>query len=259
MIGKTIAALSAGLGCGLIVLAPVNKIAPRVLPAESGIAFYELTGSVLSGRAGEVHARGVAAKDLQWQLKPSRLLLGRLAADVRVSASSKNLSEDNAWLEARVSKPLFGDTVKVRDVHAAVPLSALQGPLKIPFLPVDGQLLANLDEIQLSGNMPTHIIGTIQLNNAIWKLGKPAAIGDFEATLSTENGNIFANIAESDSAAISLIAAAQIKPDRSYSTDAQIKPKASTPTALANQIKTLGRTDKQGWYSLKQSGTLPLP
>lgn len=262
MIGKVLATGSLALLYGVIAYAPADKLVPRLLPADAGIAFYELSGSLLDGQAGYITVAGVSADDLHWRVKPLQLLTGSLGAQVAVSQQSKDLSQDNAWLRTQLRFGLLNNSLKLTDLTAVAGLEALQKPLKISYLPLSGNLRLEMEELALEldddvAPWPSQLVGRIQLLDTQWKLGEAAAIGNFSAQLSQTDGVLLAQIEDSDEAKLSLRGQAELQADRSYSAQLQLKAKADTPTALSNQMKALGRTDAQGWYRLKQNGRLP--
>ncbi len=256
MTGRLIALFLCSLIFGLIQNAPVGKVLALALPADAGIELYELSGSVLRGEAGYVRARGVGAKDVRWELKPAQLLLLKLAADIEVSAQSRDLAIDNAWLFASISKPLFSDVIRLRDVEATAALEAVQQALKIPFLPVSGQIQLDLDDVRIRGQFPETVRGSARFFNAQWTLGRPAPLGSYQAEISTAEGQILALIADGEDGRVALEGEASLDAQRQYQLRARLKPKLETPTPVANNMKALGRTDSQGWYSFSQQGAL---
>ena len=254
MKGKIFAALGLSLVGGLIAQAPVNKILPRVVPESAGVKLYELSGTLLDGQAGHVHAQGIGADDVMWTLHPTSLLLGRVNADIQASLDSRDLRKDNAWLSANVSRSLFSDRIVARDVQAAAPVSALQKPLKLPYLPVDAVIRLDLGRIVVDGSAPQQIEGLAYLTQTQWKLGNAVALGDYRIELSTEDDQIVARLNDSEAGKVAIQGEAGITAERAYTVDLQLKPKLETPTSVANQMKALGRTDAQGWYRLRQSG-----
>lgn len=255
MKGKVIGALGLGLIGGLIAQAPVNKILPRVLPDSAGVNVYELSGTLFDGHAGYVQAQGVGADDVVWRLHPSSLLLGRVNADIEVSLDSRDLRKDNAWLSANVSRSLFSDRIVARDVQAAAPISGLQKPLKLPYLPVDAVIRLDLERIVVSGMAPQQIEGLAYVTQTQWKLGNAVSLGDYRIELTSDDDRLVARLSDNDAAKVAIQGEAGMTAERAYSVDLQLKPKLDTPTSVANQMKALGRTDGQGWYRLRQNGT----
>lgn len=254
MTWKIVVALFVGVLLGLVTQAPVNKVLPRVLPDSAGIELYELDGTLLDGHAGYVRAQGIGADDVRWVLHPGSLLLGRVSADLEVSMHSRDLDEDNAWLTARVARSLFGNTIVAREIQAAAPLSALQKPLKLPYLPVDAVIRLNLDELRVVDMAPERVEGLAYLTQTQWKLGQPVGLGDYRIALSTPEDAVVATLSDSDTAKVSIQGQAELSAERAYALDIQLKPKLDTPTSVANQMKALGRTDAQGWYRIRQDG-----
>lgn len=249
---------------GLLLKAPADKLLPRLLPSEAGITLYEVEGRLLQGRAGQLSVRQQSIDDLSWSLSPWSLLLGRVTSSVQLSGGPAPLARDNVWLASELKLSLLSRQLELRDLRAAVNLEALQPLLKLSYLPLSGNLMLSLDELQIDLSqtqplpLPSHLSGRLSLQQVQWKLGKNAALGDFHAQLSSdEDGSLQASIGEPGNEFVALRGDAQIKPDRSYALNLQLKPTAKTPANVANQMKALGRTDKQGWYTLRRSAQLP--
>jgi general secretion pathway protein N len=255
MIWRLSGIFSLSLVLGLIIFAPITKILPLTLPDSVPVQAYELEGTVFSGKAGFIQSGSLNAKDFVWHLRPAHLLALKLVADISVSEQSRDTSEDNAWVSARVSQPMLGGTTKVFNLAGTVPLERLQQPLNIPFLPVTGQLHLALSELHIQGQLPVFAEGSIQLLQSQWQLGKAQPLGDYQAQISTQDKQIIVRAEDTQSGRVDIEATASIGQDRNYQLDARIKPKADTPVAVVNNMKALGRTDSNGWYSLQHQGT----
>lgn len=236
---------------GLIGLAPADKVLAYALPAEAPVKFYEVSGRLLQGQIGAIETPQLMIEDLRWQLRPGSLLLARISADVEASPAGN-------WAQASLSTGLLapGETVKVKDLRATASLENLKAPLKLPFLPVAGQLSAEISRLTLRDQQLSELDGSLRLGKVQWTLTRPAAeLGQFLAELSMEDDVLVASLADQD-AKLALSGDVRLNPDRSYLLDMRLKPKADTPAPVANNLKTLGRTDAQGWYRINQRGSL---
>lgn len=257
MLFKLIAAFVLSLLVGLVAHAPADKLIPLLLQQELGLRLYEVDGELLSGQAGYVEFRDLGARNLRWDVHLAQLLRLRLAADVEVSLDSKDPRRDNSWLTARLNKSLLSDRVELRDLEGVVPIEAMAKPLRLPFLPLGGNLYFRFDQLAAEGNRPVQASGLARLLSTEWRVGRSAPLGDFQASVSTDKGVIGAQFSGLDNARLDLDGQASLNPDGSYRAQARLRPKLDTPAPVANSMKALGRTDRQGWYSINQQGALP--
>ena len=235
--------------CGLVSQAPANKVLAYAVPAQAPMQIREVSGRLLEGRIGYLDAGRLAVEDLDWRLDLWPLLLGRLAADVELKPAG-------AWAQGRLSAGL-GGKITVTDLRATATLENLKKPLNLPFLPVSGQLSAEIERLKIEEQRLVEAHGTLRLGNTVWSLTRPpAALGLFSATIRTEDEAIIADIGDQD-AQLAVSGEARLNADQSYLLNLRLKAKADTPAPVANNLKTLGRTDSQGWYQINQRGQLP--
>ena len=246
---------------GLIINAPSERLLPWVIdkavPKSLGIELIGIRGGLLDGGAARVRYQNTEVRELRWRVKPAALLTLKLAADIDISLNSRDLDQDNAWLSASIMKPLLSSRIHVRDLHAAAASEQLQGLLKLAYLPVTAQLEARIDSLTLHHMKPESITGEVVLSRSYWTLGKREPLGQFQALISTtDEGIIEAKIADAEDGRVDIDALAALQADGRYQLEARLKPKATTPTAVVNHMKGLGRTDRQGWYNIQQSGQI---
>lgn len=244
-----------GLGAfvwGAIIHAPADKIVAHALPDNVPVQLYDVSGTVLQGRIGEVRVQGKRIEDASWQIHPGALLTGTASMDVEARGYG-------AWIRGEVEKGLFGNTVTASNVQATASLEQLKPLLRIPFMPVTGDISAQIDELRmpLGATVPEHVAGQLRFGNAKFLLTRPPSdLGSFAATVTTDDdGVISAEFADAQSV-IDVEGRATLQPDGAYQLNGKLKPKAETPEPLVNNLKTLGRTDRQGWYPLKFNGQL---
>lgn len=246
---------------GLIIHAPSERLLPWVIdkavPKSLGIELIGIRGSLLEGGASRLRYQNTEVRDLRWRVKPASLLALKLSADIDISLQSRDLDQDNAWLSASVEKPLLSSRVHVHDLHAAAASEQIQGLFKLAYLPVSAQLVARIDSLTLEDMKPQSVTGEVLLSRSYWTLGKREPLGQYQALISTSaEGVVEARLADAEDARVDIDALAALQTDGRYEFEARLKPTASTPSAVVNHMKGLGRTDRQGWYSIKQSGQI---
>lgn len=234
---------------GLLIEAPAGKLLPHLLPESAPLRLYEIDGRLIDSRIGYVDTGRVAIEDLQLRLQAAPLLLGRLAAEVEAKPA-------DAWAQGRISTGLAGQ-LRVDGLRATARLEDLKPVLNLPFLPVQGQLSAEIERLEFEGRALRHASGVLRLGNTVWSLSRPPAeLGLFSAELKTVEDGIVAQLADQE-AKLALSGELRLAPDQSYVVDLRLRPKADTPAPVANNLRTLGRTDSDGWYRVQQRGQLP--
>ncbi len=235
---------------GLICSAPAAKVLPRALGPGSGIQAYEISGPLLGGHIGYLDTGRLQLENIKWRIRPWMLLRARFSADVEAA------SPGGAKLAGRVNKGL-GSTTLLTDLRLSTSVDALKPLLRLPFVPITGQISAEFESLRLQGRVPVAAKGQLRLGNAQWALSRPPAdLGDFAADIQTQDQVIISTF-QDQAAKLAVNGELRLEPDGAYALNAKLKARADTPAAVNNNLKTLGRTDREGWYSLKYSGQLP--
>jgi general secretion pathway protein N len=210
----------------------------------------------LHGVHGTVARGGFAAlsvnnrptlRDATWTLQPAWLALLRVSADVE--------SGGDAVVRARVSRSLFG-ALRVSRVSAAGSVRMLLQALGQPPLPVEGQARLDVPLLRLDGGVPVEAQGSMEVENLAWTLARePLALGSFNAAVTTDTQGIVASFG-SGPGPLEVGGSALLKPDRAYTLDLQLRPRAGAPEQLLTLVRSLGPADGQGWHHLRRQGSL---
>lgn len=238
-----------GLSVGLFFYFPAAlaaRLQARMLPE---LQLYGVSGTLLHGRAAALRLRGLTLENAEWDWHPLALLLARFSADVRAEAQSRPL-------QGRVSLGL-GGRVKLSDFTALLDTTQFGPLLGLQWLPVEGQLDIVLDELRLKDQQPRHAQGRLALSQARWRLVQPsAALGDFNAELTTDDGRIVAALS-SGSGPLKLGGTAEVDAAGAYKLDLRLEPAADADPSLLTILRGLGEPDAQGNYRLQLQGKLP--
>lgn len=235
---------------GIVTLAPVATLRAWLKPknAPATIDAYGLEGTIGEGHFTALTVGGrTVASDLHWKFRPLWLLLARAAFHIDGGGQ--------APLDGQLSfTPLGG--VNVSDLRATMGARMLLTALGQPYLPIDGQTGLELQSLKLRGGQVRSAEGRVQARNLAWTLAKdPVALGDFEAVITTEKGDVLAKI-QSLAGALEANGEARLGQDQSYEAHLQLRPKADAGPLLHNLISSIGQPDAQGWYHVRQQGKL---
>jgi hypothetical protein len=184
--------------------------------------------------------------DLTWQLQPTRLLVGRLAAHVELTQAGDFL---NADLEASAGGRLFADAV-----HASVHLN----PAILPQLPggLRGVVRADLTHAELAHGRLAALSGRIEAHDLAQTGGTTVELGSYalafpeaapRAALTGDLNDLGGPLAVSGTL--------RMTPEPGFVVEGKV---AARPTASANlvrQLEMLGAPDAQGRRSFSVANT----
>jgi hypothetical protein len=207
-----------------------------------------LQGTIGSGRASGLNVNNRSAlNNLNWTLQPWRLLLGQLGFHLE--------SHGDTTLDSHITLSLFGST-GVNDTQGVMGLKSLLAAVGQPFLPLDGQARLQLKSLHLRSNQFKSADGRIEIHGLAWTLAQdPIVLGDFAATVTTENDTIIAKF-EPLAGSLELNGSAKLSPDQTYDAQLQLRPKPGAPPLLNSLLSSIGPADAQGWYHIRQQGKL---
>ncbi len=234
---------------GFVAQAPAAIVYGWFAPKDTKLVAYGFQGSVLHGSVAGVGMQGKTAwQDLQWTLRPLHLLTGRLVADVQTTAP--------ATIRARLSKAPWGTSLS--DVHASGSLQTVLALIE-QFLPLEGQVRADLDSLRLRDGKLSSAKGTITMDGVASVLARdPVPLGNFQATVTTESDQVSVKL-ESLAGPLEVNGTTTLAPDQSYTVDLTLKVKPGSPPEVENLVRSmrgLGVPDAQGVRHLQRSGKL---
>ncbi len=240
-----------GLALGLFYYFPAAlaaRIQARLAPE---LQLYGVSGTLLHGHAAALRVRGLTLQKAEWDWRPLAVLIARFSADLRAEAQERAL-------EGRVSFAP-GGRVRLNDFTALLDVAQVGPLLGMQWLPVEGQIDVVLDELRVKRQQPRHAEGRLALTGARWRLVQPAAaLGDFNAELSTEDGEIVATLS-SGAGPLKLSGTAKLGKAGDYEVDLRLQPDGNAEPSLINMLRGLGQPDAQGAYRLQLKGKLPAP
>lgn len=243
-----------GLGflvVALLVQAPAASVYAWLKPKDRPlpVELFGLEGRLVDGRvAGIVRNGSTLVSDLRWQLQPVQLLLGRVGLALQST-------RDPVLLDGKLSVSPLG-TLRLAGLRANGGLRPLAAAAGFPFVPLDGQLGLDIRELRMAKGRLQQAEATVDLQGLAWALGQPTPLGDFRAEITTEDGNIVAQIS-SVSGPLDLSGEARLAQDQTYEVNLRARAKPGAPPMLPNLLMQMGPPDAQGFHTLKRQGLLP--
>lgn len=218
-----------------------------VLPT-SGSTFScaSVEGSLWSGYCSGLKVNGAPMGDLVWQLRPSRLLLGKLAAHVDLEHPPGTSAQGDVEIG-------FGGTITARNLTASIPLD----PKVLPGIPptLTGTVHLDLALAKITSNgVVSKLKGRIEASNLVDSSGYVTPLGNFAVTFpggTSEPTGVLQDIGGPLAVQGKLV----LTPQPGYSLSGYVTPRASAVPALVNAIQFLGTPDAQGRRPFAVSGT----
>lgn len=226
----------------LILLFPA-RVAYRFVSSPL-IAMSGISGTVWRGEAREFSTNGVYLRDLEWRIRPLRLLTGRFVYDVAGTPVS-------GFLESEVAVD-FGGDVTLSDLTASVPLQMLERAIGIDGL--RGMASLQFERLALSDGRAAALDGSIDVANVLVPLVSRSSLGGYRAEFFTQEDGIVASIEDTDGV-VDLAGSLRINPDKSYEFFGHVVPRDNTPSDLAQRVRLLPRADRPGQHVLQFGGS----
>jgi len=234
-----------------IVFAPAAHLYAWVGTPDPRLAVTGLSGSITDGEAAAVQwQRMTVAEDLQWDWAPSRLFLLRMAFDLRFGGPATG--------EGAASLTPTGNLL-VTDTRVVADAANLLETAGYGSLPVRGRLVTQIKQARVSrAGQPLAVEGNVEAIGLAWAIGQSALeLGDFRADVRTgDEGELIADVASSADNPIEAKGEATLRPDGVYETHIRVKARDNAPEQTRNLLRLMGRPDNQGYYHLRQRGSL---
>ena len=147
-----------------------------------------LEGTVWSGSAADASAAGLYLRDLNWRLRPLRLLTGKFAASFEARPSS-------GFLEADIAVGLGGD-ILLSNVNASLPLRDIASIARVPGL--SGNASLQFARLRVRDGLPIAADGTLTVADLVAPMVDPASIGGYRAEFFTDANAIIASVEDVD-------------------------------------------------------------
>jgi general secretion pathway protein N len=233
------------LAFAVIVLARLP--ASWLLPT-SGSTFRcaSVEGSIWSGYCGGLELQGAALGDLSWQLRPARLLLGKLAAHVDVEHPPQTAAR------ADIEMGLTG-TVIARNITASLPLNPTLLPGVPPTLTGTLQVDLALAKVTKKGIVRS-LQGRIEALNLVDSSGYVTPLGSFAVTFPGGAAQPTGEVRDLGGP-LAVQGQLVLTPQPGYDLTGYVTPRPSASQPLLNAIQFLGSPDAQGRRQFALSGT----
>jgi general secretion pathway protein N len=218
-----------------------------VLPA-AGADFScgTVAGTLWSGYCTGLRVRGTAMGDLTWQLRPARLLLGKLAAHVDLEHPPATSAQGDVEIG-------LGGAIVARNLTASLPLDPAQLPGVPPTLTGSLRLELALAKVTRKGAV-TRLKGRIEAHDIVDSSGYVTPLGNFAVTFPGGTAPPTGHVQDLGGP-LSVDGQLVLTAQPGYDLSGYVTPRASAVPALINALEFLGTPDAQGRRQFALSGT----
>ena len=231
----------------VMLLAPA-AIAYRWFAPDS-MRMIGISGTVWEGNArlGSIDVLGF--QDLRWDLKPTRLLLGKLAAEV-------SLKLGEGFLEGDVAGGMTGRSFSATNLKGSCSLANFKDVL--PIAGVNGILNLDLATLEISDGIPTRAEGTLRVGRLAMAMAGSDILGDYQVTFdeSLPEEGIAGRIKDLGTGPFEVAGSLVVKADRNFSLQGTVKARPSAPPHLQGMLTYLGTRSPDGSHSFELTGSL---
>ena len=218
-----------------------------LLPGSSAnFSCASVEGSLWSGYCSGLTVHGAALGDLTWQLRPSRLLVGKLAAHIDLEHPPATSAKGDIEIG-------LGGTVVARNLTASLPLD----PTLLPAVPptLTGTLDVDLAVAKVTKQgVVRSLQGRIEAHDLIDHSGYVTPLGNFAVTFPGGGPQPTGDV-EDIGGPLAVAGQLVLTPQPGYELSGYVTPRANATQPLVNAIEILGSPDAQGRRQFGMSGT----
>lgn len=235
----------------LIMQFPAGQAYALLAGQLGNIKLYEPEGTVWQGQAKALDVDNQRLHNVEWQLKPWSVVLGRLNIDW-------SFDNGNAYGSGTAGLGL-GSVIKLSSVKASLPGTMVQ-----PYLPdmpakLSGVFNVELEELYYDKSTAVlrSIEGELVWQNAAITVLNEMPLGEFQFTMTTDDAGIAGRLKETETSDLLAEGQLLLATDNSYKFDAILKVRNPAERRdLAQGMSFIGRLDAEGQIKLNYSGQL---
>lgn len=214
------------------------------------VKLYQIDGTVWKGRVGIVLIKNERLESVKWNFQPYAMVLGSLQAKL-------GFKKGEGHLDAIVGRRINGN-LYIEEVNAQFPANTIE-PLfsRIP-LGLSGDLVVNLDELEVSPNIISNARGDVRWRNA--GLEKPSNIelGSFAMNLEPSEEGIKGVLSSADDSPLQVDGLLVLNPDGTYKLTSTFVIRDPSRADLKQALRFVGNPGPTGKVSMSRSGKLAL-
>ena len=235
----------------LVVLIP-SKIVLAFLPMPNGVNIANIDGTLWQGSASSVEVMGKTFDQVRWDLNPWALFIGKASADINIGSKATSFNT-----KGHISTSLSG--LSISKLTLGTNADFLLSGQRLPFRSkVGGEMTLHIAEFKQGASLCESLSGKVLLHHVeVNNQFGDFPLGELTFDLSCEQGQITFTAKESDNQ-IGVSGKVHIGENNRYQVAAKLKPTATMPEMIRNNLQYLGQPDSNGYYSINYQGKLPI-
>ena len=228
----------------LVFTFPATRLTGMLEQRIPDLSVLAVTGSVFSGKAGQVVWQDLNLGTMHWQFSPLALLLGRIEYVVELTHPA-----NSGQLSAGV--PLFGNTY-LQDMQ----LRLLPDRIVNHYSPVEvqtgGEMLLDFEEVDVSNVFSGTTRGWIAWQDAVVLDPVNMVLGQLEIEVQGDNGVLAGEITQGG--VLGASGGMSLLPDGTYQIDMTLQPGPDATPETLELLEHSARLQSDGSYRVQQSG-----
>lgn len=120
--------------------------------APAGVSFSGIQGTLWSGRAAAGSVGDLPLRDVQWSVRPTRFLIGRLSGNVQARLTDGFVSANVSASPSRVALSEVRGSTSIATLRSVLPVSGVRGDASV-----------NIDELELADGAVTSVLGELKI------------------------------------------------------------------------------------------------
>lgn len=222
---------------------PVALVTDK-LPLPKGVAYQGIEGSLWQGQVARLQIGKQQLSRVKWQFEPSELFTANLGFSIKFGKArdSETISGKGVILYGLSGLQLVNSTVRVPAKHIGPML-----PLPVPG--IEGRLLLEIAEYSRGEKMCQSLAGELSWNQAAVDFGGPIDLGLISSQLSCEQDKLLASFDANNK--LGLEGIATVESQSKYNFNGFLKPDASLPKVIHDNVRFFDGPDSKGKYKIK--------
>lgn len=232
---------------GLLTLFPASLAVRWFVPDMPGLALGPTEGTIWRGRIDSVEYLEWPGGQASWKLNPLALLSLRANADIELRRHQGNTI--SAYVSARPD-----GSADIRSLRGTLTLRDLEQLRIVPRNVASGELLINMDRLQLHDGRLLAAEGRLALTDLRTPLLPNEPLGSYSAEVTTEDNAVVARYSQLE-APLEVSGDARVHPDGRYTVAGSILPTRETPEMIRRGLGFMGSPDSSGRYPFRFEGS----
>nr|WP_136250864.1 type II secretion system protein N [Ningiella ruwaisensis] len=232
----------------LVVHLPASYVAETVQKQSKGdIQMAGVSGTLFKGQALALDANGFIVNNINWNLSPLSLFLLKANIDLQGGVLR---SQEQPYVKANAVLSLLSpEHFTLRNAEILLPAKSVLSQFPLPVaVTANGRFRVDIQHLEMAPQC-TELVGTgAWLNALVDTPQQPVDLGNFEANLKCEDGNLIVSIVEPNS--LQLSADILVDTQGNYEVNGQFKPSQDLPEVI-QQASAFFPEGENGFYRIE--------